>query len=138
MAEPLPVALRERLVEAYESGCGSYVTVAQLFDVGEATAKRWVWQYRREGHVTPRKKGGGNRSDISLEELDGILAILRDANADEITAEYNRGRRGTARRHVSSIKRALHRAGYVVKKRDSVRWSRSDLMSSSSVRPSGA
>ncbi|WP_236515946.1 hypothetical protein [Sandaracinus amylolyticus] len=41
---------------------------------------------------------------------------LKDANAVEIAAAYNRGRRGSARVHVSTIKRALHRFGYVVKK----------------------
>lgn len=133
---------------AYESGVGSYATVAGVFCVGEATVKRWVWQYRRDGHLEPRPKGGGNASDISLEELERVVAELGDANAGEITAAYNRGRRGKARRHVSSIKRALYRAGYVVKKRGSVRWSsfaptssKSDERSSESFggsRPTGS
>lgn len=123
MAEAHPIELRRRVVEAYESGDGSYVTVAARFRVGEASAKRWVWQFRREGHVTPRPKGGGNRSEISHDEIDRILRALGDANAAEIAAQYNRGRRGDARRHVSSIKRALHRAGYVVKKNGSGRSS---------------
>lgn len=126
MAEPHPVELRVRVVEAYESGAGSYPTVAEHFRVGEATVRRWVKQFRLEGDLTPRKKGGGNRSDIALEELERLVTELGDANAGEITAAYNRGKRGKARRHVSSIKRALHRAGYVVKKNDSVRWSNCD------------
>jgi transposase len=137
MAEPHPIELRERVVEAYESGIGSYATVAGLFAVGEATVKRWTWQYRRDGELFPRKKGGGTRSDISLDELEVIVGLLGDANADEITVEYNRGRRGNARRHVSSIKRALHRAGYVVKKSGSVHWSSSDPTSSRNDSPSG-
>jgi transposase len=137
MAEPHPIELRERVVEAYESGVGSYATVAGLFAVGEATVKRWTWQYRRDGELFPRKKAGGTPSDISLDELEVIVAMLGDANADEITAEYNRGRRGEARRHVSSIKRALHRAGYVVKKSGCVRWSNSDPTSSRSDVRSG-
>lgn len=116
MAEPLPEALRERVVEAYERGEGSYVTVARKFRVGISSVRRWVGRYRDLGHVKPHKKGGGNRSDVSVKELEGILDKLGDANAGEITAEYNRGRRGKERRHVSSIKRALHRGGYVVKK----------------------
>ena len=86
MAEAHPVELRERVVEAYESGMGSYPTVAQLLRVGEATAKRWVWQFRREGHVAPHKKGGGKRSEIALEEFESILAVVGDASAGEITA----------------------------------------------------
>ena len=123
MAEAHPVALRQRVVEAYERGEGSYATVGKMFKVGEASVNRWVNQYRDLGHVEARKKGGGRRSDVSVKELEQILDKLGDANAGEITAEYNRGRRGKARRHVSSIKRALKRAGYVVKKNDSGRSS---------------
>ena len=121
MAEPHPIELRQRLVEAYERGEGGYILLARRFCVGEASAKRWVRQYRDEGHVEPRKKGGGTPSDVSQAELEEILARCPDANAAEITAEYNRGRRGRRRRHASSIKRALYRAGYVVKKNAFVR-----------------
>jgi transposase len=121
MPDAHPIELRRRVVDAYERGDGSYATVAERFRVGEASVKRWVWQLRREGHIAPRPKGGGNRSDISLGEIDQILTALGDANAAEIAKQYNRGRRGDARRHVSSIKRALHRAGYVVKKKGSAR-----------------
>ena len=113
--------LRRRLVEAHERGEGGYVLLARRFCVGEATAKRWVWQLRREGHVQPRDKGGGVRSNISIEELEMILAGHPDANAGEITAAYNRTRRGKWRRHASSIKRAPYRHGYVVTKNAYVR-----------------
>lgn len=118
MPEAYPLELRQRVVDAYESGEGSYPAVAKKFRLGEATVKRWVEQYRDIGHVQPRKKGGGTPSDVSVKELEAILDRRPDANVGEITAEFNRGRRGTARRHPSSIKRALHRGGYVVKKKD--------------------
>ena len=133
MAEAHPVELRQRVVEAYESGEGSYASVAALFKVGEASAKRWVWQFRRDAHLNPLKKRGGNRSDVSLKELEAVLAKLGDGNAGEITAAYNLGRRGPDRRHASSIKRALYRAGYVVKKNASGRWSSFGRTSSSSA-----
>jgi hypothetical protein len=100
--------------------------------------KRWVKQHRVDGHLRPCKKGGGNASNIDLRELETIVDELGDANAFEIAAKYNHGRRGKARRHVSSIKRALHRAGYVVKKNEFGRWSSSGRTSSPSERPSAA
>lgn len=121
MAEPYPIELRARVVDAYESGAGTYKMVGRRFDVGEATVKRWVALYRREGHVEPRSKGSGPRSSISLVELEALMKRLGDATANEITVAYNKGRRGDQRVHVSSIKRALHRAGFVVKKRGSGR-----------------
>ena len=133
MAEALPIALRQRVVEAYERGEGSYPTIAAKFRVGEVSVRRWVGQLRDVGHLKPHKKGGGNRSDVSLKELEAVLAKLGDANAGEITAAYNLGRRGPDRRHASSIKRALYRAGYVVKKNASGRWSSSGRTSSSSA-----
>lgn len=138
MAEAHPIELRQRLVEAHERGEGGYILLARRFCVGEASAKRWVWQYRRDGHVQPLKKSGGTPSDVSREELEAILARRPDANAGEITAEYNRGRRGKQRRHASSIKRALYRAGYVVKKNVFVHWSSFDPMSSPGGKPTGA
>lgn len=83
---------------------------------GEATAKRRVWRFRREAHVKPLKKGGGTRSVVTREEIAAVLARRPDANAGEITAPYNRGGSGKQWRRVSCIKRALYRAGYVVKK----------------------
>ena len=130
MAEAHPIELRRRVVDAYERGDGSYATVAARFGVGEASLKRWTWQLRREGHLAPRPKAGGNRSDVSLDEIEQVLAVLGDANAAEITKQYNRGRRGDTRRHVSSIKRALHRAGYVVKQNGSARSNNSGPTSS--------
>jgi len=137
MAEPYSIELRERAVEAYESGVGSYATVAGMFGIGMITLKRWVRVFRREGHLFPKKKGGGNRSDISLDEIERIVAAMGDANSGEIAAEYNRGRRGKERRHACSIRRALHRAGFVVKKNASVRWSSSGPTSLRNARHSG-
>jgi transposase len=137
MAEAHPIELRQRLVEAHERGEGGYVRLARRFCVGEASAKRWVRQYRRDGDVNPLKKRGGTPSDVSLKELEAILARRPDANAGEITAEYNRGRRGARRRHASSIKRTLYRGGYVVKKNAFVRSNSFAPTSSSSEGPSG-
>ena len=117
--------MRERVVNAYEAGEGSYPTIASKFSVGEATVRRWVGQFRDVADLSPRKKGGGTQSVISVKELEAILDRHPDANAGEIAAAYNVGRRGRARKHASSIKRALYRAGYVVKKHDSERSSNS-------------
>lgn len=116
MAEAYPVSFRIRVVNAYESGEGSYATLAMRFVVGTATVKRWVAQQRRDGHVEPKPKAGGTPSPLSGATVDGLIAALRDPTANELTAAYNRVRRGRTRVHVSSMKRALHRHDYVVTK----------------------
>jgi transposase len=125
MAEPYPVELRMRVVAAYEAGEGSYATMAAHFGVGTASVTRWVAQHRRAGHVEPQPKAGGTRSTVTGAALDALLETLGDPTAGELTVAYNRSRRGTARVHVSSVKRALHRHDYVVKKNGAGRkkWS---------------
>lgn len=136
MAEAHPLELRTRVVQAYESGQGSYSTVAALFSVGVASAKRWVRLKRRQGDVMARRKGGGTPSQIAREEIVVALAKVPDATAGELTAEYNRTRHWRSRVHVSSMKRALRRHGYVVKKNVDGRWRVSGPTSSSSAKPS--
>lgn len=134
MAEAHPIELRKRVVAAYESGVGTYPEVADQFDVGEASVKRWVRLKRRDGDVAPTAKAGGRISTISLGDIEAALATIRDATAGELTAQFNRTRRRRDRVHVSSIKRALRRHGYVVKKSADGRWRVCGRTSSSSVR----
>ena len=122
MPDPHPIELRQRVVDSYEAGEGSYPELAARFDVGEASVKRWVLLFAATGSVAAREKGGGTPSSIELPELRTLLQQLKDPTAGELTAEFNRSRRGSARVHVSSMKRALHRHGYVVKKSADGRW----------------
>ena len=122
MHGPYPEEVRAPAVAAYEAGEGTYVRVASLFNVGEATLKRWVHAHRKTGKLAPAPKGGGTPSSISEGELVDVLTRLKDGTAFEITAELNRGRAEKARVHVSSVKRALRRYGYVVKKGADARW----------------
>lgn len=134
MAESHPVELRIRIVRAYESGEESYPEIAARFDVGEASVKRWVWLYRRTNSVEPSPKAGGTPSIVTKEAIEAALAVVRDATAGELTAEFNRGRPRKERVHVSSVKRALHRYGYVVKKSVDGRWRVCAPMSSRSAK----
>ena len=132
MPEAYPIELRARVVRAYEADARSFADIAAQFAVGEASVKRWVYLGRKCGSLVAKPKAGGARSRISAAELDAIVARLGDPTALEITAEFNRQRRGTARVHVSSTKRALHRHGYVVKKNAAGRWRVSGRTSSPS------
>jgi transposase len=122
MAEAYPIELRKRVVHAYEAGEGTYPEIGDRYAVGEATVKRWVWMQRRNGSIAPLRKGGGTPSLVSIAEIEEIIGRLRDPTALEMTREFNLHRRGKHRIHVSSMKRALHRHGYVVKKNGDGRW----------------
>jgi coproporphyrinogen III oxidase-like Fe-S oxidoreductase len=47
--------------------------------------------------VADGPKGGGTPSTISADEIASLLDKLGDPTANELTAEFNRGRRGRAR-----------------------------------------
>jgi transposase len=136
MVDGHPVALRERAVAAYEAGRGSYPEIAELFGVGEASVKRWVWLKRKLGSLAPKAAGGGRRSTITLQDIERGLEARPDATALELTAEINRIRPKRLRVHVSSTKRALARHGFVVKKSADGRWRVSGRTSRSSARTS--
>jgi len=98
--------------------------------------RRWTALKRRFGRVEPKRKGGGTPSCITAAEIDAIVTALGDPTALEITAEYNRHRRGERRKHVSIVKRALHRFGYVVKNNAAGHWRVCGRMSSQGERGS--
>lgn len=122
MPEAHPLELRLRVVAAYEAGQGSYPEIAARFAVGEASVKRWVWIFNKTGTVDAKAKGGGTPSSIEATDVHALVARLGDPTAGELAAAFNQSRRGRARIHVSSMKRALYRYGYVVKKSDDGRW----------------
>ena len=115
MPNPYPVALRERAVRAYERGEGSYETLADELAVSVSSLLRWVQQVRASGDVTPRPRGGGWRSPVDLAVLDQVIAERADATSAELCRAYNRRVARRARVSRSSIVRAIHRAGYVLK-----------------------
>jgi putative transposase len=58
MSKPYSNDLRERVVEAVESGGLSCHEAAARFAVGISTAIRWVGRYRTTGSVAPSQIGG--------------------------------------------------------------------------------
>lgn len=56
MPAPLPIALRQRVVDAYNNGEGTYGELAARFGVGEASVSRWL-RMARTGDLTPGVKG---------------------------------------------------------------------------------
>jgi len=124
MPNAYPSALRERAVRAYEAGEGSYEAIAEQYDVSISSLLRWVTQVRTTGDVTPRPRGGGWQSPVDTTVLEAVIAEQPDATCEELRRAYNRqvGRAAGVSR--SAIVRAVHRAGFVLKKnaRARARW----------------
>ncbi len=117
MAEAYAMVLRERVVRAYEAGEGSYPVIAARFALGEATVKRWVWRYRRDGQLGPAKKGGGTPSQITAAAVEAYLDSFRKRSL------YRDGTESDCSRIFGpSVERSVLRATMENARGDANRW----------------
>jgi transposase len=83
--KPYSLDLRERVVNAIETGDSSVRKAAQRFAVSKSCVERWVKQKRTEGHLVPRKQGGS--VSRVMEYRDSLVAIY-EQKPDATLAEY--------------------------------------------------
>jgi transposase len=116
MAEPYDVVFRQRAVAAYQAGEGGYHRLAEMFGIAYRTLQRWVAQARATGTVTPQPKGGGWVCPIDVAMLKTIVRAAPDGTVTELCWEYNRRVAAAKRTNETSFRRAMRRAGFVLKK----------------------
>lgn len=117
MAEPVAKDLRRRVVDAYRAKRGTYVQIAEMFWVGEASVSRWLRLERETDDVAPRAHGGGVRPKIAASEypaLRRLVAEKPDRTVLELRDEWERRYRCALSR--SAMQRALLKAGFSWKK----------------------
>jgi transposase len=86
MAKTLSQDLRGRLIAAVEGGM-SRRAAAKRFEVGEATAIRWVREYRTTGATTAKPRGGDRRShriETFHDMIDGAIKTQVDITLVEL------------------------------------------------------
>lgn len=89
----LSVDLRQRAVDAYENGEGTYQEIADRFCIGRTTLCDMVRLSRYAGTLEPLK-GRRPRSDRRVDEagskrLQELVAAMPDATLAELTDAYN-------------------------------------------------
>lgn len=86
--------LRQKVVEAYcIKKLGSTRELAEIFSVSESTIKRWIYRYRKEGHVKKRPHGGGKPPLLNEEELKLLYELqleYPDATLSEISFKLDK------------------------------------------------
>ena len=131
MPRPLPVALRERIVAAYKRGGFTYIELAKVFDVGDASVSRLLARVRRTGDVTPEPHGGGNPPRIPAEQYDALRSLVADtpdATRQELCDSWKALHCVTI--SVAAMGRTLRDAGITRKKSSSALRSKSARTSS--------
>lgn len=117
MPAPLSIDLRERIVQAYKMGMGTYAVVAKTFSVGVASVSRLLSQKRNNGSLEPKAHGGGREHKLS----EGGLAVLKDMivkQPDITIAELSEALSSSLSTSISTsvVSRGIQRLGYTRKK----------------------
>ena len=123
MPGPLPVALRQRVVDAYNNGEGTYAELAERFSVGEASVSRWLRMARR-GDLTPGVRGPMAPEDRKLKpaHLDFLRETLEDipdSTGPELAAALEEVFGVTL--SVATVNRARRRLGFTPKRGNNAR-----------------
>lgn len=77
----LSLDLRERIVQAYERGEGTYPELAVRFSVGQETVGRLVRQSRKTGSLAPKQTPRGRKDTLKGEALEHLKALIEEDNS---------------------------------------------------------
>lgn len=112
MPAAYPLVFRQKVVEAYEAGHGSFKQVAHDFGIGEATVNRFVSAARKGNSLHPKVRRPRART-ITPEALAFLVSLVEDEPewttqdlADELFDAYK------IRVSRQTVGRALREAGY--------------------------
>ena len=116
MTKPLSSDLRQRVVEAVESGM-SRRAAAERFGIAPSAAVKWHARWRRTGSVEPGAQGGDKRSARIEAFADAILAFVEAAPDITLAEIAERLERDHGERFApSSVHRFFVRRGITFKK----------------------
>lgn len=107
--------LRQRIVDAYDNGEGSYQTLADRFKVDKSTVYRYVKRTRETGSVAPTiptKKGPDPKVELSV--VYELWAARPDATEAELVTAI--AARTGVKLHRATVGRMLHKLGLTRKK----------------------
>jgi transposase len=136
MPRPLSLDLRERIVEAVETG-SSRREAAEQFEVSVSCAIKLVQRWERTGSVAPAPMGGRKPYALAAHEarVRAVLAAQPDITLDELRAQLTDEGIEVSR---SSIGRFLQALGWTRKKRPSMPANRIGPMSPQRALPGRA
>lgn len=116
MGAVLSEDLRKRVVAAIETGA-SQRQAAKRFGVSLSSAKLWLRQWRRHGHVAAKPQGGDRRSHPIEAQADFLLEQIQqtpDVTLAQLQAQLRR--RGLSV-GIGTVWRFFHRHGISFKKK---------------------
>jgi transposase len=85
--KPLPLELRQRIVDAIDQQLGTYAEIAEMFGVSERYLYKLLALRRATGDLAPKPHGGGavaKLTDEQVLEVIDLVAEQPDATLDEL------------------------------------------------------
>ena len=111
--KPYSLDLRQRVVESYENGEGTYAELAEVFGVSLSWVEKLLRRWRETGSIAPKPHGGGRQAKITGKKLERLKALVEE-NPDATLEELRRKCRVEG--SIMSVFRALKRLGITLKK----------------------
>ena len=84
---PLPLELRQRIVDAIDQQLGSYAEIAEMFGVSERYLYKLLALRHATGDLAPKPHGGGAVAKIKDEQVLDVIDLVAeqpDATLDEL------------------------------------------------------
>jgi transposase len=132
--EAYSMDLRERVIEAYDTGLGSSRQLACLFGVSSAWVRKLLRLRRETGTVAAKAYRRGPRPRLSERQLARLAELVREHPDATLADLHRRLRVGCS---LVTIHRALVKLGMSYKKSRSVRASKIERTYSSSAEAGG-
>lgn len=88
-----PLELRQRIVNAIDTGLGTYCEIAEIFQVHESYIYRLLRCRKTRGHLAPLPHGGGAQPKLKEAELKVLTALVQeqpDATLEEFCGQLKK------------------------------------------------
>ncbi len=89
------IDIRQKIVEAYDSGVGSQRQIAEIFGVSRSFVEKLLQRRRTTGDISPLPHGGGGKPLLDDEALALVRQLVKeepDATLDELCETVHRQR----------------------------------------------
>lgn len=109
MPAPLPDELRQRAVDAYLRGEGSYKEVAERFQVSHGSLEDWVRRYKRTGKVSAKEWKRGPTPQMDEEKQQALKRMVEVKNDSTLSELRNQLKKEGVEVSISTVCRTLLR-----------------------------
>lgn len=127
--------LRERILDSYDAGEGTRREIAERFRVSLGMVKKLLQQRRNTGDIASRHNRAGRKPKITPDHRQRLAELVRQS--PDMTLEELRGALGLEC-SLPAIHYVLESMGLPLKKRRSIRPSKTGPMCASDARHGGA